>query len=170
MHIVSYISLFILDFILVPYIPLIDANVTGRAWPLLLRPNNTLERTCWVINSSSITDFSSADLGTRWTVLRLARSCVLSVVHRYYIDLPVSGLYSAACFSAVPSGPSPRDHRSPVSSLTRIAIRISRLRSLWKPSQWLLLYNVDFDSFFGYTILGEPPLVARHFIARTMHY
>lgn len=71
-----------------------------------------------------VIDFPAVDLGTRKSALRDWKEILrveLSVVHRYYIDLPVSGLYSAACFSAVPSGPSSRDHRDLVS---RRSIRI----------------------------------------------
>lgn len=83
-------------------------------------------------------DFPAVDLGARKNALRDWKEILrveLSVVHRYYIDLPVSGLYSAACFSAVPFGPSPRDHRDLVSR------RSIRIRGFSSPVFTLIVVN-----------------------------
>lgn len=120
-----------------------------------------------------VTHFPAVDLGTRRNALRdwRERSCVLSCerrLYRYYIDLPVSGLYSAACFSAVPSGPSPRDHRR--SRFSSLPTRIRGFSSRFQNHQQLTiprvspLANVDerrVRPFSGITVLKWAPWDAR---------
>lgn len=80
-----------------------------------------------------------------WKILRVE----LSVVHRYYIDLPVSGLYSAACFSAVSSGPSPRDHTgtsfSRLVDVIHVSHRVLYSVLFWELSQVTILFFVHWQ-------------------------